>query len=255
MRAHDIDDFDQLVIVVVTLEEGVHFKHEASHSAADCPHVQRVIVLFVLHKKLGALVVPARDTHIVLLLRLVEICEAPVDKTQVAVFVVDHDVEWLHISVHDAMQVRVLKCLKDHVGVEADIYVRESSRQHLSLNVWNVFEDESGSFRGRITQDVVQLDNVWTTIPSLQDLYLAVLLLDSHRLQDFNDTLLVVRDICSLKDLGVLSSAKLMIDIVVIELGPVQVQTFIVAKAIRPLIAYELKGSLEDLVLNALRLC
>ena len=108
LRSHDINDFHQLVIVVLSLEESVHFKHEASEGAADCPHVEGVIVLLVLDEELGALVVARCDTHIIFLLGLVEICEAPVDQAQVAVFVVDHDVERLDVTVHDTVQVRVL---------------------------------------------------------------------------------------------------------------------------------------------------
>lgn len=108
LGSHDVHDFHKLVIVVLSLKESVHFEHEASERAANCPHVERVIVLFVLDEELGALVIARCDTHIIFLLRLVEICEAPVDQAQVAIIVVNHNVERLHVTMHDAVKVRVL---------------------------------------------------------------------------------------------------------------------------------------------------
>ena len=70
---------------------------------------------------------------------------------------------------------------------------------------------------------LVEFDDVGATIQSLKDLDLTILLLDSHGLEDFDDTLLIVCKIGTLEHFRVLATAELMIGIVIVELTPVQI--------------------------------
>ena len=105
---------------------------------------------------------------------------------------VDHDIERLDVSVHDAVHVRVLKRLQNHVGVKADVDVRKTTRQNFCLNVGNIFKDECGRLGRGFSQNVVEFDDVGATVESLKDLDLAILLLDAHGLQYLDHALLVV---------------------------------------------------------------
>ncbi len=53
---------------------------------------------------------------------------------------IDHNVERLDISVHDAVGVSKIECFEDFVRVEPDVYIVEALRDDLRLDVRNVFE-------------------------------------------------------------------------------------------------------------------
>ena len=121
--------------------------HHAGQHAAKAPHVQGVVILLVVHKQLWALEVARRHTHVVLLARVVELCQTPVNETKLeggrqggsglrrgsvfellsyfSVLVVDHDVVWLDVSVHDAHAVAVVEGFEQLVQVEPDVVVRQ----------------------------------------------------------------------------------------------------------------------------------
>ncbi len=63
-------------------------------------------------ERLLTLEVPRRDTDVVLLPRVVELCETPVDQAQLPIFVVNHHVVGLHVPVHYAHAVAVIQRLK-----------------------------------------------------------------------------------------------------------------------------------------------
>ena len=252
LRAHRVNYLDQLIVVVRALEEGVHFKEETSEGASHSPHIQRVVVLLVLDEQLGAFVVAGGHTHVVVILGLVKVGQPPIDQSQVSVIVVDYDVERLHVAVHDAMHVRVLKSLEDHVGVQPDIHVIKATSQHFCLYVRDVLEDESWGLGRWVAQNVVQLDDVGTTVERLQYFDLTVLLLDADGLQNFNDALFVVSKICTFEHFRVLAAPQLVVYVIIIEGGPVEGQPLVIRKAIWALIAHKLVWSLEHLVLDLL---
>ena len=123
--------------------------------------------------------------------------------------------------MHDSVHVGVFERLKDHVSVQSNVHVVESARQNFSLNVRNVLKDESWCLRGGISKDIVELDDVGTTVECLQNLDFTVLLFDADGLQNFDDTLLVVLKICPLEHFGVLAAAQLLVAVVPVELSPV----------------------------------
>ena len=129
------------------------------------------------------------------------------------------------------MLVRILKSLEDHVGVQPDIHIIKATCQHFCFYVRNVLKNESWGLCGWIAQNVVQLDDIWSTVECLQYFDLTVLFLDSDRLQNFNDALLVVSKICTFEDLRVLAAPQLVVYVIIIEGGPFEVQPFVIRKA------------------------
>ena len=45
---------------------------------------------------------------------MIELSKAPINKSQLLLLVVNHDVVGLHISMHNSLAVTVVKCLKDN---------------------------------------------------------------------------------------------------------------------------------------------
>ncbi len=62
-----LGDADQLVVVVVSVEEGLLLEDHTGEHASQRPEVQTVVVLLEVHQQLGALEVSRGHTHIVLL--------------------------------------------------------------------------------------------------------------------------------------------------------------------------------------------
>ena len=98
--------------------------HGSQH-AAQTPHVQTVVVHLIVHQQLRPLEVPAGHPHVVLLARVVELRQAPVDQSQSPVLVVDHHVVRLHVAVHDAHAVAVVQGPQQLVQVAPDIVVSQ----------------------------------------------------------------------------------------------------------------------------------
>lgn len=71
------------------------------------------MVKFVVYKQLGAFVVARGYAHVVLLVRQVVVCEAPVNQPYVATCVVDDNIKRLYVSVHDTVRMGIFKGLKN----------------------------------------------------------------------------------------------------------------------------------------------
>ena len=120
---------------------------------------------------------------------------------------IDHDVKRLHISVHDAMEVRIFQRLQNHVGVESDVHVVEATGQYFRLNVGDVFKNKRWCLGTRVSENIIELDDVGTTVQCLQDLDLAILFFDSNGFENFYDTLLIIGKVSTLKDFRVFAAA------------------------------------------------
>ena len=68
---------------------------------------------------------PGCDSDVVLLPRVVELCQAPVNEPELSVLVINHDVVGLDVSVHDAHAVAVVQGLQEFVEVVPDVIVGE----------------------------------------------------------------------------------------------------------------------------------
>lgn len=198
------------------------------------------MVKFVFNKELGSFVVARSHAHIVLLVGQVVVGKTPVDETEVPLGMVDHNIERLHVSVHDAVGVRVLERLQDFKSVEPDIHGVELVVQLLRLDVRNVLKHEARRLRGWVSQHVVQLNDIGASEEGLQNFGLAVDFFGPDRLQNFNDAGLVVVCIDSLEHLGVLPSAELLLDLVVVHFVPRDLVFIVVGVVLRSLSAHVL---------------
>lgn len=138
--AQNLRDLDKLIVVVLTLKEWLLLEDHSCEHASKGPNVKRVVIDLEVDQKLGSLEVPGGDAHIVLLAWMVEFRETPVDESQLAVRVVNHDVVRLHIAVHDALAVAEVEGLEDFEHVVPDVEIGElfvqSSEVHIpSVNV------------------------------------------------------------------------------------------------------------------------
>jgi hypothetical protein len=98
------------------------------------------------------------------------------------------------------MDVGVLQSFKHFVGVHPDVHVIEFAGKHLCLLIGDVFEDKRWCFADWITQNVNKLDDIRSTVESLENFDFAVLFLDTDWLQDFDDALFIVLQVASFKD-------------------------------------------------------
>ena len=68
-----------------------------------------------INQQFGTLKIPGGDTNVVFLTQVVKFSETPIDETELAVLVIDHNVMWLDISMHNALGVRVVESLENLV--------------------------------------------------------------------------------------------------------------------------------------------
>ena len=218
--AQNVHDFNQLIKVVRALEECVDLKNHSSHGAADTPNVQRVVVQFVVGQQLGRLVVSRCHSHVVLLLRMVELGKTPIDEPQFFLDIVDDDIKRLDVSMHDSVGVRELEGLEHLKDVKSSLEVGESGEELLGLGVVHVLVHETRHAADLLLKQVNKLDNVWTSIDCLADLDLSVDLLLLDGLEDLDHALEVVGFAVTKIYLGVLASAKLVVAFVVVNIAP-----------------------------------
>mmetsp|Transcript_87004 Transcript_87004/g.193546 ORF Transcript_87004/g.193546 Transcript_87004/m.193546 type:complete len:309 (+) Transcript_87004:276-1202(+) len=228
ISAKDARNLHQLVLVVITVEEGLPSEDHAREHAPQAPDIQGVVVELVVHQKLGALVVARGDPHIVFFARMIELCQAPIDEPQLPVAVVDHHVLRLDVPVHDALRVAIVQCPEDLEDVKADVEVSESRIQRLELMVLDILEDQTRRLRRWVPDDVQQSDNVRTTAQVLEDPDLPLDLLCLHRLEDLDDTPVPCGDVHALEYLAVLATADLPDDLIVILRPPTDREVVVV---------------------------
>ena len=151
---------------------------------------------------------------------MVELRQTPVDKSQPSIFVIDHDIMRLYVSMHDAHAVTIVESLKELVQVVAYVVVGESLVQLLEVRVVDVFEDEGRGSGDGVFDDALEGDDIRAAPQVLQNLDFSFDLLLFHRLQRFDDALLVVCDVDGLEDLRILAAAEFSHELVVILVAP-----------------------------------
>ena len=90
------------------MEEGLLSEDHGGEHAAETPHIETVVVHLVIHQQFWTFEVPTGNPHVVLLARVVELGQSPVDQAQPSVLVVNHHVVRLDVPVHDAHAVAVV---------------------------------------------------------------------------------------------------------------------------------------------------
>lgn len=160
-RPKNLDYLDELVVIVCAVKDGILAQDHGRERAPSRPHfqvsrsvlqsarrrgrkrtIERVVVERVVDEELWAFVVATGDADVELFVRVVELCEAPVDEAQLAFGVVDEDVERLDVAVDDALRMAKVERLEEFVHVVAAVVVGERRVELLRLGVVDVFEHD-----------------------------------------------------------------------------------------------------------------
>ena len=142
---------------------------------------------------------------------MVELSKTPINETQFTLLVINHHIVRLHIAVHDAHGVTILESLQQLVNVVPDVVIRQRGIQRLEVKVVDVLEDQAWSFGDRVSHNIQQLDDVLATGQILQNFNLTFDFFLLHRLQDLNDTLRAVVQVCTSKHFAVFTSTDLAV--------------------------------------------
>ena len=73
LSAEHLGDFDELIVVVTSLEERFALEDHACKHAAERPDIKRVVIGLQINEQLGPLEVSGSDAHIILLAWVVEL--------------------------------------------------------------------------------------------------------------------------------------------------------------------------------------
>ena len=150
------------------------------------------MILPVLDQEFRPFVVSAGYSHVVLLLRFVEVGESPVDDPEIAGLVVDDDVEGFNIAMHDSVGVGVVEGLEDLVDIQSDVHVVEAPHQLLGLNVRDILEHQTRRLGTFLADHVVHANDVRASVQVLENLRFAVDFFRSYRLQNLDNAFLVI---------------------------------------------------------------
>jgi len=205
-------------VVVFTLKEGLLQEDHSGEHASKTPDIKRVVIGLQIDKKFWSFEVSGSNSHIVLLARVVILRESPVDKSQLSVLMINHDIMRLNVSVHDSLGVRIVESSQNFEDVEPDVEVSETLVESPEVNITRVhiLHDERWSFCHRVSDHVQQIDDVHSVFESLENLDLPPDLGLLHRLQDLDHDPLVVQSVDSLVNFGVFASSDLLDDFVVL---------------------------------------
>lgn len=109
------------------------------------------MVEFIVDEEFWPFVVSGSDAHIVLLVREVIVRQSPINQSQVSTRMVNHNVQWFDISVHDAMRMRILQRLQHLVRIQTNIHMIQLIVDLFGFDVWDVLEDEARGFCGLVS--------------------------------------------------------------------------------------------------------
>ena len=88
-----------------------------------------VRMYLIVNQEFRSFEISGSYSNVVLLARVIELGEAPIDQTQLPILVINHHVVWLDIPVHDAHAVAVVQGLEEFVQVESDVVIRQSLKR------------------------------------------------------------------------------------------------------------------------------
>ena len=226
--AEHFGNLHQLVVVIMAVKERFLSEDHSSKHASQAPHVERIVVLLQVHQQFRSLEVSRSNSDIVLSSRVVKLCESPVNEAQLPLLVVNHDVVWLHVPMHDPVGMTIIESLEELKDVEANVEIGKRRVEDFEVGVVDMLKDERWRFGLWIADDVEKLNNVCSAAHVLENFDLALNLLFLDRLEDLDDAFRVVDDVDSFKDLRVLAAANLANDFVLFLVAPVDSQCLVV---------------------------
>lgn len=98
---------------------------------------------------------------------MIKLGETPVDEAKLLALMINDDVVWLHIAMHDSVRVGIVKSSQDLVDIISDVLGRESRKQGLEVAIVDVFENERWDFGMGIATYIEELDNVGAAAEAL----------------------------------------------------------------------------------------
>lgn len=171
---------------------------------------------------------------------MVEFSETPIDETESAFVMIDHDIMRFNITMHNPLGMAIIKCLNGQldvprwgpylekfVNVVPVIVVGEFRIQCSEISVVDVLEDQTrrltlwvtGHFCRLyliISNDIEKSNNVRSSTQNLKNLNLSFDLLLFHRLEDFDDAFLGIHDIDPFKHFGIFASSDLPHNLIIV---------------------------------------
>lgn len=142
LRPQHLGNLDQLIAIAIPMEERLFPEYHAREHSPQTPHIETVIVLLEIHEQLGSLEISARDAHIVLRPRMIELRQTPINQPQFPALVINHNIMRLDIPMHDPLAMTKVQCLEQLIDVIPDVVVLEFGVQRAEIGVINVLEDE-----------------------------------------------------------------------------------------------------------------
>jgi len=218
VSSQNFGNLHKLIVVVFTLEEWLLLEDHTCEHAAKWPDIKRVIIGLQVNEKLRSFKVSGCNSNIVLLLRMIEFRKTPIDKSQPLVIVVDHDIMWLHISMHNTLRMAVVKSFQYFKDIESNVVVCETFVQSSEINIASVdiLHDQCWSFSHWISYNIYQINNIYSTFKSLQNLDLSSNLRLFDWFENFDDNSFVVECINSLINLWIFTSSDFLDDFIVL---------------------------------------
>ena len=170
-RSQNFGDLHKLIVVVTTLEEGLPLENHTGEHASQRPNIQRVIVSLQIDEKLRSFEVARGDANVVFLTWVIKFSQTPINESQFAVGVIDHDVVRFYVSVHNALRVTEIKCLQDLEHIVANIEVVKALVKFAEISVTGIdkFSNNGWRLSERVTNNINQIDNVDSVLQGLQN--------------------------------------------------------------------------------------
>mmetsp|Transcript_12226 Transcript_12226/g.22110 ORF Transcript_12226/g.22110 Transcript_12226/m.22110 type:complete len:371 (+) Transcript_12226:309-1421(+) len=228
LRPKNLGNFDQLIVVIMSVKEGLLPENHPREHTSQTPHIQRVIILLQIHQQLRPLEVPTRNTDVILPPRMVKLGQTPINQPQLPLLVIDHHIVRLDIPMHHPIGMTIIQSLEKLKYVITNIIIRQRRIQYLKVGIIHMFENQTGGLALWIPHHIQQLDDVRPTAHVLQNLDLALDLFLLDGFEDFDDAFGIVPDVDSLEYFGVLSAADFADYLVVFLVAPVYGEGFVV---------------------------
>lgn len=141
VSAKDLGNLNKLVGIALTVEKGLLAKNHGRKHGAETPHVKAVVVFLEVDEQFGSLKVAGCDSDVVFGSRMVELGQTPIDETELerniskskhcgfpcsegaylAVLMINHDIVWLDIAVHDALAVTEVQGFEELKNIVANV--------------------------------------------------------------------------------------------------------------------------------------
>lgn len=103
---------------------------------------------------------------------MVEFSETPIDKSKPLIAMINHDVMRLDISVHNTLRMAVVKSFQNFVNVEPDVVIFKTliQRPEIKISGINILHDQGRCFSHWVSNDIDEIDDVYSATKSLQNL-------------------------------------------------------------------------------------